>query len=163
MILRIRTILDVEDDVLRDIEIEDNAELKDLHFAIAKSYGFAGKEMASFYKTNENWEQGDEMNLVDLGIGKDYTNEELNTIFISENNRLLYVYDFLALWTFFIEVMEITEHKKNIKYPNLVFSQGEVPENPSRKYFNEKKFNDYKGENNENIEDIDDEDYDQFY
>jgi len=160
MILRIRTILDVEDDVIRDIEIEDNAELKDLHIAIAKSYGFAGKEMASFYKTNKNWEQGDEMNLIDSGIGKDYTNEKLNTIFKPENNRLLYVYDFLALWTFFIEVMEITEHKKNIKYPNLVFSQGEAPENPPIKIFEESNLDNEELKKNEDPNDLD---YDEFY
>ena len=109
MILRIRTILDVENDVLRDIEIDETSLLKDLHVSITKSYGFEGKEMASFFKTNETWDQGDEMSLIDLGVGKDYSNESLNKLFNSENNRLLYVYDFLALWTFFIEVMEVSE------------------------------------------------------
>ena len=80
MILRIRTILDVEDDVLRDIEMDEKFLLKDLHNLIIKIYGFEGKEMASFFKTNENWEQGDEMSLIDMGIGKDYSNETLNTI-----------------------------------------------------------------------------------
>jgi len=101
MILRIRTILDVENDVLRDIEIDETSLLKDLHVSITKSYGFEGKEMASFFKTNETWDQGDELSLIDLGVGKDYSNESLNKLFNSENNRLLYVYDFLALWTFF--------------------------------------------------------------
>ncbi|MDG2372493.1 MAG: hypothetical protein P8L83_07755 [Flavobacteriaceae bacterium] len=163
MILRIRTILDVENDVLRDIEIEDNAELNDLHIVIAKSYGFTGKEMASFYNTNENWEQGDEMSLIDLGVGKEYANKKLNTIFNPENNRLLYVYDFLALWTFFIEVMEVKKNKKDIKYPNLVFSHGEVPENAPSKNFNESNLNDEKIENNQNINGPNDLDYDQFY
>ena len=148
MILRIRTILDVENDVLRDIEIDETSLLKDLHVSITKSYGFEGKEMASFFKTNETWDQGDEMSLIDLGVGKDYSNESLNKLFNSENNRLLYVYDFLALWTFFIEVMEVSENDKNIKYPNLVFSQGEVPEDPPIKIFEESNSDNEESEEN---------------
>ena len=70
MILRIRTILDVNDDVIRDIEITENSKLVDLHNMIIKSYGFLGKEMASFYRTDKNWQQGDEMPLVDVGLDK---------------------------------------------------------------------------------------------
>ncbi|MFQ3351829.1 MAG: hypothetical protein ACI914_001081 [Candidatus Marivariicella framensis] len=160
MILRIRTILDVENDVLRDIEIDETSLLKDLHVSITKSYGFEGKEMASFFKTNETWDQGDEMSLIDLGVGKDYSNESLNKLFNSENNRLLYVYDFLALWTFFIEVMEVSENDKNIKYPNLVFSQGEVPEDPPIKIFEESNSDNEESEENKDHNDID---YDEFY
>lgn len=160
MILRIRTILDVQNDVLRDIEIDETSLLKDLHVSITKSYGFEGKEMASFFKTNETWDQGDEMSLIDLGVGKDYSNESLNKLFNSENNRLLYVYDFLALWTFFIEVMEVSENDKNIKYPNLVFSQGEVPENPPIKIFEESNSDNEESEENKDHNDID---YDEFY
>ena len=160
MILRIRTILDVENDVLRDIEIDEDSLLKDLHVSITKSYGFEGKEMASFFKTNETWDQGDEMSLIDLGFGKDYSNESLNKLFNSENNRLLYVYDFLALWTFFIEVMEVSENDKNIKYPNLVFSQGEVPEDPPIKIFEESNSDNEESEENKDHNDID---YDEFY
>tara|TARA_B100000780_G_scaffold254192_2_gene202174 strand:+ start:9359 stop:9841 length:483 start_codon:yes stop_codon:yes gene_type:complete len=160
MILRIRTILDVENDVLRDIEIDEDSLLKDLHVSITKSYGFEGKEMASFFKTNETWDQGDEMSLIDLGFGKDYSNESLNKLFNSENNRLLYVYDFLALWTFFIEVVEVSENDKNIKYPNLVFSQGEVPEDPPIKIFEESNSDNEESEENKDHNDID---YDQFY
>jgi len=160
MILRIRTILDVENDVLRDIEIDETSLLKDLHVSITKSYGFEGKEMASFFKTNETWDQGDELSLIDLGVGKDYSNESLNKLFNSENNRLLYVYDFLALWTFFIEVMEVSENDKNIKYPNLVFSQGEVPEDPPIKIFEESNSDNEESEENKDHNDID---YDEFY
>ena len=48
MIYRIRVILDVDDDVLRDIEISSTSTLEDLHNAIIQSFGFLGNEMASF-------------------------------------------------------------------------------------------------------------------
>ena len=60
MIYRIRVILDLaEDDVFRDIEINETATLEDLHNVITHSFGFLGNEMASFYRSNDQWEQGD--------------------------------------------------------------------------------------------------------
>ena len=38
--------------------------VKDFHFAILKSFGFAGKEMASFYLSNSKWDQGDEIPVI---------------------------------------------------------------------------------------------------
>ena len=135
MILRIRTILDVNDDVIRDIEIDDDSTLEDLNIFITKSYGFKEKEMASFFETDENWKQGEEMNLVELDEKKNFSKNKLNTIFNEDNKRLIFVYDFLALWTFYIEVIEFTEPLKNTTYPNLVFSKGEIPKKPPNKIF----------------------------
>ena len=52
MIYRIRIILDVEEDVLRDIEIEATATLEELHLAITQSFCVLGNEMASFYESD---------------------------------------------------------------------------------------------------------------
>ena len=55
---------------------------------------------------------------------------------LSENeNRLIYVYDFLNLWTFFVELMETAEKDHLKGYPSLIFSHGEVPETPPDKDF----------------------------
>ena len=53
MIYRFRIILDTQEDVFRDLEIEDSASLEDFHYAIAQAFGFGGSEMASFYTTNK--------------------------------------------------------------------------------------------------------------
>ena len=110
MIYRIRIILDVKEDVLRDIEIEENATLEDFHHAITQAFGFLGNEIASFYSTNDVWEQGDEMPLEAMEIEKpSFSDTPLNSVFSSEVHKLLYIYDFLSLWTFFIEIMEVGE------------------------------------------------------
>ena len=67
MIYRFRVILDTKEDILRDIEIEATASLEDFHYAIAQAFGFGGQEMASFYRTNENWDQGEEIPLIGHG------------------------------------------------------------------------------------------------
>ncbi len=101
MIYRMRAILDTKIDVIRDFEIEATATLEELHDAVSQSFGFAGNEMASFYRSDENWTQGDELPLVDMGVGEKTFNEKsLNKVLSNDENRLIYVYDFLNLWTF---------------------------------------------------------------
>ncbi len=136
MIYKFRIILDTEEDVIRDIEIEASATLEDFHYAIAQSFGFEGREMASFYKTNDSWEQGEEIPLIDMDENIDPMGQtKVEDIFNADNHQLIYVYDFLALWTFFVELMEVGEKELSTLYPNLLFAQGETPEEAPEKTF----------------------------
>ena len=163
MIYRMRSILDAETDVIRDFEIEATATLEELHDAISQSFGFAGKEMASFYRSDENWTQGQELPLVDMGLGEKSLNKRpLNKILSENENRLIYVYDFLNLWTFFVELMETAEKDHLKDYPSLIFSHGEVPETPPNKDFvaQEGFHNDLTEDDDSNENEFDE---DQFY
>ena len=153
MIYRIRIILDVKEDVFRDIEIEAKSTLEDLHHAITQSFGFLGNEMASFYKSNESWYQGEELPLESMENGSNMRDEPLNKIFTSSQHHLIYVYDFLNLWTFFVELNETADIISSSSYPNLIYSKGDVPEEAPEKIFeadNEKEL-----EANDEEEDID--------
>lgn len=57
MIYKFRVILDAEEDVIRDIAIESGDSLEDLHNTITQAFGFAGNEMASFYTSDDEWNQ----------------------------------------------------------------------------------------------------------
>ena len=59
MIYRFRVILDADEDVFRDIEIEDSTHMEELHNIICQSFGLAGDQMASFYVSDEEWSQGE--------------------------------------------------------------------------------------------------------
>lgn len=162
MIYRFRVILDTKEDILRDIEIEGTASLEDFHYAIAQAFGFGGREMASFYRTNKNWDQGEEIPLVDMDDGIVPMGQELiDNIFDAENHHLIYVYDFLDLWTFFIELVEIGENELTTLYPNLIFAQGEVPEEAPQKYFvaDEEESDEFGDEDEESIDDFNDADF----
>jgi hypothetical protein len=136
MIYRFRIILDTKEDILRDIEIEASATLEDFHYAIAQAFGFGGSEMASFYRTNTEWEQGDEIPLLDMDEGiVPMGQEQIDSVFDAENHHLIYVYDFLDLWTFFVELIEIGEPEVSTLYPNLIFAQGVVPDEAPNKDF----------------------------
>ena len=157
MIYRIRIILDVTEDVLRDIEIEEEATLEDLHHCIIQSFGFLGNEMASFYKSDEQWTQGEELPLESMNEEPSKNEEPLNKIFTLSQPHLIYIYDFLNLWTFFVELKEIGEKIPGMSYPNLIHSEGEVPEEAPEKIFDVQETDSFDLEN-EGLEEEDDDD-----
>ena len=69
MIYRFRVVLDHDnkEDIFRDVEIRKTDTFEDLHNVITQSFGFDGSEMASFYLSNESWDQGKEIALFDMG------------------------------------------------------------------------------------------------
>lgn len=133
---KIRVILDVKEDVLRDILIEGNANLEQLHFAITKAFGFNGQEMASFYKADSKWNQGDEIPLFEMEDDKPSMQTcVLNKILTQKGDKLIYVYDFLELWTFFVELIDIAKPIDNSQEPKIVASVGKVPKKAPKKEF----------------------------
>lgn len=139
MVYKIRIILDTKEDIFRDLEIEQNNTLEDFHNAITQAFGFLGNEMASFYTCDEEWKQDEEIALFDMSeSGSDIRlmNETFLEDIIDQNNpKLIYVYDFLNMWTFFIELADIVEKEDGRAYPNVLFSFGELPESPPEKNF----------------------------
>ena len=60
-VVKIRVILDVEEDIFRDIEIELDAPLMHLHLSTLDAFNWDNaNEMASFYQSNEAWDKGTE-------------------------------------------------------------------------------------------------------
>jgi len=158
MIYRFRIILDTEEDVFRDLEIVQNATLEDFNNAITQSFGFDGLEMASFYLSNESWEQGEEIYQFDMSEGLAsirLMNETLVEDVVSKSStKLLYVYDFLSMWRFMIELAEIAQPEDGVSYPNLMFVQGQVPEQAPEVSFEAEK-DEYDDDFNDDL-DIDD-------
>lgn len=166
MAYRIRIILDVKDDVIRDLIVDKSINLEELHFIIAKSFGFKGQEMASFYKTDANWEQGDEIPLFDMSENGDSITMNsciVADIFKNVGDKLIYVYDFMALWTFFVELSEIKD-TTNGELPILALSFGNVPdEAPEKEFKSEKLTDDFDAFDDENdLENIDDFDFENY-
>lgn len=164
---KIRVILDTKKDVIRTILVDDQLNLEALHLTIAKSFGFGGQEMASFYSTDDEWNQGEEIplfNMEEIGEGISMQNCILNKTLPEENNKLIYVYDFLNLWTFYVEVIEISEDKKE-DLPQIILTVGEIPSEAPEKEFIAEKLDDGFGDDG-NIDDeygnFDDFDYNEY-
>lgn len=142
MIYRFRIILDndTEDDIFRDIEIRQTDTLEDFHNTITQSFGFDGTEMASFYLSDEEWNQGEEISLFDMSEGGVNSVKLMNEVpledVVNKNRRnLIYLYDFMSMWTFYVELAEIVEEAEGMDYPNLMFVHGQIPTEAPEKSF----------------------------
>lgn len=158
MVYRFRVILDAEDDVFRDIELLEESTLEDFHNSIVNAFGFDGTEMASFYISDNAWNQGEEISQFDISDGEESVrlmNETtLDSVVSETDTRLIYVYDFLNLWTFLIELAEIAEVEEGRDYPNLMFVHGQIPlEAPDKEFVAEE--NEFGDDYNSDL-DVDD-------
>ena len=137
MIYRLRVVFDSSDDVIRDFEIEQNSNFEQLHFLILKYFGIKGNEPASFFVSDNKWKQGEE---IFLEIYDETKNQKLMKdtslkSMYNESNKFLYIYDYLKLWTFFIEIIEETRKINNVSYPKKIYEFGTLPTKPPNKNF----------------------------
>ena len=160
MVYKIRVILNTEEDVIRDIAIDASASLEDLHNAVTNSFGFTGEEMASFYRSDETWVQGEEHPLFDMseGVDKKIQMREivLNDALIRENDKMIYVYDFFNMWSFYVELIQADFNHDSIELPSLLFSLGAVPNDAPEIHFESEDLsvNDFE---EDQLEELDDE------
>ncbi|UCE93325.1 MAG: hypothetical protein JSV73_11035 [Flavobacteriaceae bacterium] len=139
MVYKIRVILNTEEDVIRDIAIDSGSSLEDLHNSITNSFGFTGDQMASFYRSDDTWVQGEEHPLFDMGEGRDrkiqMSEIKLEDVLKQANDKMIYVYDFFNMWSFYVELIENDFEHSNIELPALLLSLGVVPTNAPEIYF----------------------------
>jgi hypothetical protein len=163
MIYKFRAILDAEEDVFRDIAIHKEDTLEDLHNAIVNAFGFDGMEVASFYTCDDTWNQEDEIPMFDSGDvpgeQKTMSDYALNDVLDLEQTKIIYVYDFINMWTFLVELAGIEEPVIGETYPALLFSHGLLPAEAIEKQFEADNQDDFYSEFED---DLDEDDLDAF-
>ncbi len=162
--LKFRVLLDTESDneIFRDILIDDQDNFESFYKSIIKAFNFSGNEMASFYVSNDSWDKGFEISLMDLSYEDDdidapasiMKNATIKNYLEEPDQKYILVYDFMRMWIFLIEL--IGYEKEGPQIPQLLLSVGVAPPEDSK-----------SAEDNENmfVGDIDDEDeygYDDF-
>src|SRR5690606_6151721 len=105
------------------------------HFynTILDAFVLPNDQMASFFMSDEDWNKGEEISLMDMSFGAFDDDEaplEMSTILLKEKisapqQRLILVHDFLAMWIFLIELHEITEE---VDAPQLLLEVGNIPQ-----------------------------------
>ncbi len=146
MVYRLRVTLSAgKEQVFRDLELTGEMSLEDLHNAIMQSFGFDGMEMASFYTLDDELNLVDEIPLfpIDEALGSLSMDRVLLEDILGESNdKLAYVYDFLNMWQFLVELMETVEEIPGESYPRLVYSYGSLPDSPPEVSFDIENLND---------------------
>ena len=139
MILHLRIILDHKKDVFRDIQLRASESLEHLHQSIVAAFDLQKEEMASFFLSNKNWDQEDEIPLLSMQEGSiEMKDIPIKDVLKNTESKLLYVQDFLTLWRFMIEVENILGEDSRTDLPNTVLSFGHMPkEAPNIQFISE--------------------------
>jgi hypothetical protein len=123
-------------DVFRDILISTNDNLEIFYQTILTSFNFKNDQMASFYKSNEDWDKGQEITLVDMGMSDSadavlIMNEtKLKEIVTEPNQKMILVHDFMRMWCFLVELVET--QTKTVATPQILLSVGTAPDEASK-------------------------------
>ena len=137
-LFKFRVIMDTEKDVFRDIEIETESYFDTLHKSVLDAFDFEQGEMASFYLSDEEWSKGLEISLMDMG-GVDEDSLSMSTTILSDmvmkpGDKILYVYDFMRMWIFYIELVEVKKDKPSTIYPRVALAFGDAPSQDSKEF-----------------------------
>jgi Plasmid pRiA4b ORF-3-like protein len=163
-IFKFRVIVDTEADVFRDIEIETDATFEDFHRSILDSFDFEEGEMASFYMSNETWEKGLEIPLMDMESDARLSmkSTKLSDMVNKPSDKVLYIYDFMRMWIFYVELIEVKKDKPSTIYPRVALVYGDAPSQDSKEMdlfgaeFSEEEFNEVHGNSSEGDEEEED-------
>ena len=127
---------DTSEDIFRDIIISRTDNFEVFYRAIIASFDFIGDQLASFYVSNDSWDKGHEIALMDMGLGNELDapflmkDTPIGTVMRAKGQKLILVYDFLKMWCFLIELIE--EIPEVYDEPELTFSVGIAPSEDSK-------------------------------
>ena len=151
--------LESKEDIIRKVEIDSQNSLLELHKLIVDSFKLHKNELASFYSTNHDLELLEEIPLIAFEENNKSSNMENTTIeniLDIQSNRLIYIYDYMLMWRFLVE---LTDNKGEIQKSVCIKSVGEIPEEAPEIIFDQSD----KEESYEDSIDEDDSEYDELY
>jgi len=180
-LVKFKIVLRDKDDMFRVIDIPDTFNFNQLHHAILKSVDFEDGEFASFYLNYDDRKKMVEICLSDMQKDDEcllMKNIKIKDIVKKKGDKLTYIYDFLNMWTFDLEVTEIAKEKEGVKYPVISSKSGSSPKQEDASGFsmaelseedlaimkdmmadNEELFDsDFKFDRDDKFDDFDDED-----
>ena len=113
-----------------EVELNDKQSFFDLHSLIQKSLAFESHQLASFFISDNNWRKLTEISMLDLGVNAStyhiMQKTKLCDLIHSEDQKLLYTFDFFNDRSFFIELTGKIM-KKNLNEPLVTLKQGDAP------------------------------------
>jgi hypothetical protein len=137
--LKFRVLLDSEknQEIFRDIEIDENENFETFYRTILKSFNFEGQEMGSFFMSNDEWDKGHEISLMDMrysdedeGLPSVMSEAKLADFMEVEDQKIILVYDFLRMWIFLIELLDRTPNE--LDAPKMLLAVGVAPPEDSK-------------------------------
>ena len=131
----IRITLESKEDVIREIEINSDCFMSELHYFIIDAFGLDNKELASFYTVNSELELEDEFPLISFqDNSSNMENTKLESVLTNVNDKLIYVFDYMKMWRFLIDLIKI---ETDFKERKCTLKIGEIPDEAPEVIFNQ--------------------------
>lgn len=135
---KFRVLIDTEksEEIFRDVVISSTENFETFYRAIMAAYEFSGQELASFYVSNDSWDKGHEIALMDMELSESLDSPSImgetliQDLVTTSKQKFLLVYDFLRMWCFMIELIEVIQ--EDFDSPMLDLSVGIAPSEYSK-------------------------------
>jgi hypothetical protein len=132
MIYKFRMISSDEKAFLRDYEVDSNSTFLDFHNFIQENLSYDSHLLASFFLTDEHWNKGMELTLIDMEndagpAAIPMESIKINDLLKHKKERLLYVFDIFSDRAFFLELFDIYQPEPGEEYPICSAVIGDPP------------------------------------
>jgi len=140
-IYRFKFTFEEQDEFFREFEVRSDQTFEDFHNTIVENLGLERAMLSSFFITDYRFRKKREISLIDMSPEERQENPDeeggekmlvmkdaVVSDFIDDpHQKLLYVYDYLNYWTFYLELLKILPANPNESYPRVAKSIGDVP------------------------------------
>ncbi len=152
LIYKFKIRFEEHEEFLREIELRADQTFEDFHQAILGNLGLDPGMLASFFICDQRFRKLKEIQLVDMDpaappgedpdaeeteAGKEEDHQDSEPLLMHESylkdhiddphQRMLFMYDNLNQWTFYIELMKIQRASDTESYPRISKAKGPVP------------------------------------
>ncbi len=135
-IYRFRITFEDQDEFFRELEILADQNFEEFHQAITKNLEIDPGMLSSFYICDHQFRKKKEISLLDMDPDSNEDENEgvlvmkdtlLSDAIDDPHQKLLYVYDYLNYWTFYIELLKISRAQEGVSYPRFSKAKGLTP------------------------------------
>lgn len=116
--LDIRIVADTQEDIFADLRIHKENNFLTIHDFLVENFHLDKLEMSSFFYSNDDWDKGEEITLMNMNIGDDkmikfMESITINEVFQEKKLKFLYVNDFLNMNIFYVEILKESDLEKD--------------------------------------------------
>jgi len=141
---KFRVTSDENDEFLREIDVLANQTFEEFHKCLVRTCKFAGNELASFYLCDNQWRKRREITLMDMNMESDMDEEKtpesnlimkdvkMNQIINDPHQKMIYVYDYLNMYTVYLELIKIGQADLTLHFPIVSKEISDIIAPPSK-------------------------------
>jgi len=163
--LNIRIVADTKEDIFIDFSVNKKCNFSDIHHFLISKFNLNKLELSSFYYSNDNWDKGEEITLMNMNFGDENDMKFMDMIFLKDiyeegHHKFLYVNDFLNMNIFYLEILKEVDIDNNEQI-NILHQFGQYEPN-NQLVDEEVVHDDKKDEIDDILNEYDEDDFNKF-